>query len=73
MVVTDNIVNNAAGFGIALGGTARKGAIVSKNILDQPSSRESNIDLALWSDITVADNRIVYGLVVPTNGVRWHW
>jgi Right handed beta helix region len=68
VVVTDNIVHNAAGFGIALGGIAGKGAIVSKNILDQPSSRESNIDLALWSDITVADNHIVAGSACPQTG-----
>jgi hypothetical protein len=68
VVVTDNIVHNAAGFGIALGGIAGKGAIVSKNILDQPSSRENNIDLALWSDITIADNRIIMGSACPQTG-----
>jgi hypothetical protein len=68
VVVTDNIIHNASGFGIALGGIAGKGAIVSKNILDQLSSRESNIDLALWSDITVADNHIVAGSACPQKG-----
>jgi hypothetical protein len=68
VVVTDNIVHNASGFGVALGGTAGKGAIISKNILDQPSSRENNIDLALWSDITVVDNHIVAGSACPQTG-----
>ena len=68
VVVTDNIVHNAAGFGIALGGISGKGAVLSRNTLDQPSSRENNIDLALWSDITVADNQIVGGSACPQTG-----
>jgi hypothetical protein len=68
VVVTDNVVHNAAGFGIALGGISGKGAVLSRNILDQPSSRENNIDLALWSDITVADSHIVGGSACPQSG-----
>lgn len=68
VVVSDNTVHNAAGFGIALGGTAGRGAVLSHNVLEQPSSRESNIDLALWYDVTVADNHIVAGSVCPQTG-----
>ena len=68
VVVSDNVVHNAAGFGIALGGISGKGAVLSHNTLDQPSSRESNIDLALWSDVTVIDNHIVGGSACPEHG-----
>src|SRR5271154_4726348 len=53
---------------MALGGTVGNGAIVSNNVLDQPSTRENNIDLALWSDISVADNHIVMGSACPQKG-----
>jgi hypothetical protein len=68
VVVSDNTVHNAAGFGIALGGTVGRGAVLAHNRLDQPFSRENNIDLALWSDVTVADNYIVAGSACPQTG-----
>jgi Pectate lyase superfamily protein/Right handed beta helix region len=68
VVVSDNVVRNAAGFGIALGGISGKGAVLSHNTLDQPSSRQSNIDLALWSDVTVIDNHIIGGSACLEHG-----
>jgi hypothetical protein len=68
VVVSDNVVRNAEGFGIALGGISGKGAVLSHNTLDQPSSRQSNIDLALWSDVTVIDNHIIGGSACLEHG-----
>jgi hypothetical protein len=41
VVVSDNVVRNAAGFGIALGGISGKGAVLSHNTLDQPPAAKA--------------------------------
>jgi hypothetical protein len=68
VAVSKNIVNHCLGFGVALGGggTNPGPARIFDNIFNCPASIENIIDLALWSDIRVANNTITNG---TTNGV----
>jgi len=70
VVVSGNTVENATGFGIALGGggTIAKGAVLTGNILNQPLTRENNVDVAEWADVTVSNNQIVAGSACPQTG-----
>jgi hypothetical protein len=70
VVVSGNTVENATGFGIALGGggTIAKGAVVTGNILNQPFTRENNVDVAEWADVTVSNNQVVAGSACPQTG-----
>jgi hypothetical protein len=61
--VDHNVVRNAAGFGVALGGgegTASE-ATIDHNTFFMPDSRENVIDLALWTDTVTNANAITSG------------
>jgi hypothetical protein len=61
--VDHNVVSNATGFGVALGGGggAARGALIDHNTFIMPDSRENIVDLALWTDTVTSANTITSG------------
>ena len=71
LTVSENIITSCSGFAVALGGggTNPGPADISDNHFNCPSSNMNILDLALWSDIRVANNTITVGRVSNTGAI----
>jgi hypothetical protein len=71
LTVSENIITSCSGFAVALGGSGTNPgpAGISGNHFNCPSSNMNIVDLALWSDIRVANNTITMGGASNTGGI----
>jgi hypothetical protein len=69
VVTSENVVNSCLQFAVALGGggTNPGPAGISDNIFNCPTSNANIVDIALWSDVRVANNTITVG--TANNGI----